>query len=112
MPLIKRVASTSEAVPPQTVAPVVLLPLITPAPSEAPKYTGRKPAESKDDYWRNREERDLATGKMIRLSGVLQALLESVNFGQYCTGTTVDEYLTAVEGAALRLARFVTENAA
>ncbi len=78
-------------------------------------YTGRikaKDAEmTKDDYWRRREERDIETQRGIRLSGVLQALLESVNFGQYCTGTTAEDYLTKVEEAALRLAKFVTEKA-
>ncbi len=83
---------------------------------EAPKaaYTGRKSAEkpmSKEDYWANREARDIEKDKHIRLSGVLQALLGSVNFGQYCTGTTAEDYLTKVEEAALRLAKFVTEKA-
>ena len=75
-------------------------------------YTGRKNAPmSKEDYWKGREERDIQNGKCIRLSGVLQALLESVNFGQYCTGTTPEEYLVKVEEASLRLAKFITEKA-
>lgn len=75
-------------------------------------YTGRKKTDTmtKDDYWRNKEERELLKDPMIRLSGVLQALLGSVNFGQYCVGTTADEYLDKVEQSALRLAKFVAEN--
>lgn len=72
---------------------------------------GRKSTSSKDEYWANREERDIEKDKHIRLSGVLQALLGSVNFGQYCTGTTAEDYLAKVEQSALRLAKFVTENA-
>lgn len=82
-----------------------------PIQASKPAYTGRKAVASKDEYWANREERDIEKDKHIRLSGVLQALLGSVNFGQYCTGTTAEDYLTKAEQAALRLAKFVTENA-
>lgn len=71
-----------------------------------------KQAMTKDDYWRRREERDLEKDKHIRLSGILQALLGSVNFGQYCTGTDRNAYLNDVQEAALKLAQFVTEKAA
>ncbi len=98
---------------PTTVTPVE--PGAEPVAAE-PKavYTGRKKAAepmTKDDYWKAREERDIQNGKCIRLSGVLQALLSSPNFGQYCTGTTAEDYLSKVEASALRLAKFVTEKA-
>lgn len=121
MPLIKHVAKVEEA---KQLAQDVATEVLT-APLEqqgAPAvaavvektkavYTGRKATVSKEDYWANREERDIVKDKHIRLSGVLQAVLQSVNFGQYCSGTTSDEYLVKVEAAALRLAKFVTEKA-
>lgn len=87
--------------------------------SEEPKKIGgvRKPGDkatapmTKDEYWRQREERDIEKDKHIRLSGILQALLGSVNFGQYVTTATKEAYLMEVEQAALRLAKFVTEMA-
>lgn len=80
---------------------------------ETKPYTGRKADShmSKEDYWRRKDERDLAKDPSIRLSGVLQALLGSVNFGQYCTGTTSDEYLDKIEMASLRLSKFIKEKA-
>lgn len=80
-----------------------------PAPTRAPAE--RKTSLTKDDYWRRREERDIRTGECMRLSGVLQALLGSVNFGQFCTVADKDAYLSHVEEASLRLAKFVTEKA-
>lgn len=76
--------------------------------SPKPVYTGRKAAAASDTMskadWAAKDSR-------ISLQGVLQALLSSVSFGQYCTGTTADAYLTLVEQNALRLAKFVKENA-
>ncbi len=86
---------------------------MSPSAEPRPVYTGRKTAApmSKDDYWRNKEDHDLRKDPQIRLSGVLQALLGSVNFGQYCIGTTPEDYLAKVEEASLRLAKFVKEKA-
>lgn len=101
MPLIKRgVESTVVATPEVSAAAVVAT-----ETEVKPVYTGRKASSdtmSKED-WANKDKR-------ISLQGVLQALLGSVNFGQYCVGTTSDEYLVAVEKASLRLAKFVSDN--
>ncbi len=118
MPLIRHVAQKPEEsnAPSSNVGTASDTLVLNPPEAENAKvvYTGRKSAEkpmSKEDYWANREARDIEKDKNIRLSGVLQALLGSVNFGQYCTGTTAEDYLTKVEEAALRLAKFVTERA-
>lgn len=108
MPLIKR---NQNAVPQEAVPQYVALPSLEQAventvlKSPMPVHTRRITSSdtmSKED-WANKDKR-------ISLQGLLQALLGSVNFGQYCTGTTADEYLTAVEHASLRLAKFVAEN--
>jgi hypothetical protein len=92
----------------QAVAETVeLIQRYSPKTKEENKETGK--LLSKDDYWRRREERDLEKDKHIRLSGILQALLSSVNFGQYCTVANKETYLAEVEDTALRLAKFVTE---
>lgn len=73
---------------------------------ETKPYTGRKADSSSmsKEEWANKDKR-------ISLQGVLQALLGSVNFGQYCTGTTSDEYLDKIEMASLRLSKFIKEKA-
>lgn len=66
---------------------------------------------TKDTYWERKEARDIRTGECIRLSGVLQALLGSVNYGQYCTTADRAAYLAQVKIDAKELAKFVTEEA-
>lgn len=100
MPLLKSKPDAQSTPPTPTVE----------APKAAPAQKREAPM-TKDDYWRRREERDIRTGECMRLSGVLQALLGSVNFGQFCTVADKDAYLAHVEEASLRLARFVTEKA-
>lgn len=57
-------------------------------------YTGRKADApmTKDDYWRNREERDIENSKRIGYRGILQACITSPMAGQYCTGNTPEAF--------------------
>jgi hypothetical protein len=110
MPLIKKVA-TITAEPPKQDAPTPEQEAhVTATKKSIAKATSNAPM-TKDNYWRQREERDIAKDKHIRLSGILQALLNSVNFGQYCTVADKNAYLDEVKKAALELATFVTEKA-
>lgn len=110
-------AALGSATSAATAAP--LTPPITPAataPAAAPK-AAPAPAKraaaplTKDEYWNRREERDIRTGECIRLSGVLQALLGSVNYGQYCTTSDRAAYLAQVKADAKELKKFITEEA-
>lgn len=111
MPLLKLKPATDKAAPSDTLATVPATPPAEVLAKAAPAKRHIESAMTKDDYWRRREERDLIKDKHIRLSGVLQAVLGSVNFGQYCTVADKNAYLADVEEAALRLAKFVTEKA-
>lgn len=117
MPLIKHVAQTS-VLPPATLPEAAKQDAesfagSTKSEESKPAYTGRKAASdttSKDDYWRRREERDIETGIRIRRSGVWQAAIQSVNLGQYHTGTTPESYLELVAKAAEAGLKFVNED--
>jgi len=85
--------------------------IVSPQQLQDPRPARMSPPMTKDDYWRRREERDIEKDKHIRLSGLLQALLGSVNFGQYCTVASKEAYLEDAKAAALELAKFVTEKA-
>lgn len=121
MPLVRRVGIVSEsildAVTPHYEPTVTVLPttepdkdvaLVNTTAGDIPKaaYTGGRKAMSdtmsKED-WANKDKR-------ISLQGLVQALLNSVHFGQYIVTTTQEDYLKAVEQASLRLAKFVAEN--
>jgi len=124
MPLIKR-PSQAVAQPATAAQAVTQSPLATTQASAAiaaPKdilvaAKGRAIKDSvsapmtKDTYWERKEARDIRTGECIRLSGVLQALLGSVNYGQYCTTADRTAYLAQVKSDAKELAKFITEEA-
>jgi len=110
MPLIKKtVAAIAE--PPKQDAPTPAQEAHAAAVKKGVAKATSSAPMTKDDYWRQREERDISKDKHIRLSGILQALLNSVNFGQYCTVADKNAYLDEVKKAALELATFVTEKA-
>jgi hypothetical protein len=103
MPLLKN-KPAGQAVPPaQTAAPA---PLAAAAPAAkrlgGTREAGAKAAAplSKDDYWKNREARDIETGIRIRRSGVWQAALQSTGLLQLNVGNTLQDFLAIVEKAA------------
>lgn len=57
-----------------------------------------KAAHSKEDYWANREARDIETGIRIRRSGVWQAAAQSQALMQY--SPTIEEYFVLVNRMA------------
>jgi len=105
MPLLKSKLATDGTT---ATAPAATPPAEAPAKAPAAK---RESPMTKDDYWRRREERDIEKDKQVRLSYALQALLGSVNFGQYCTVADENAYLAKVQEAALKLTKFITEKA-
>lgn len=125
MPLMKReqaVTQTSNVETPQVasgqLAAQATVPATTVAPKAAPAAAKARAAKAgndaplnKETYWERKEERDIRTGECIRLSGVLQALLGSVNYGQYCTTADRAAYLVQVKLDAKELAKFITEEA-
>ncbi len=126
MPLIKRTpqaglpvtletmqgtTSISEAaVQEQTSHSSIPQPVLIAAKARATKDYVNVPM-TKDSYWERKEARDIRTGECIRLSGVLQALLGSVNYGQYCITADRASYLAQVRADAKELAKFITEEA-
>jgi len=89
---------------------------LEPAKAEpgVPRLPKAEQPMTKDDYWRRREERDIAReeqnvlkDKCIRRSGLFQAALQSVGVTQYSTGQTLADYLKVVRQAAEDGLRFV-----
>lgn len=120
MPLAKRGAAPVAEKPAEAAAvtPATTLPSTVATPKVAPAATkaraakaGNEAALTKEEYWDRKEARDIRTGECIRLSGVLQALLGSVNYGQYCTTSDRAAYLTQVKNDAKELAKFITDEA-
>jgi hypothetical protein len=111
MPLSKR-SSTATAEAP-AVVPATSAPAAE-APATAKKLGGvRKPGDkaaapmTKEDYWRRREERDIAkeeyfVAKDARIcrSGVWQAALQSTGLLQLNTDNTLAAFLALVEKTA------------
>jgi hypothetical protein len=64
---------------------------------------------TKDDYWKNREARDIETGIRIRRSGVWQASLNSVGLLQLNTENTLEGFLALVAKAADAGLHYVNE---
>lgn len=90
------------------VAPPVIASQSVPT-ADAPSVIRTKKALSKDDYWGNREARDIETGVRIRRSGVWQAALQSTGLLQLNTGNTLEDFLAIVEKAAEAGLKFVNE---
>jgi hypothetical protein len=61
---------------------------------------------TKDDYWRNREERDIEKDQRISRQGMFQAALQSTGVLQLNTGNTLEDYLKLVEQTAERGLQF------
>jgi hypothetical protein len=61
---------------------------------------------TKDDYWRNREERDIEKDHRISRQGMFQAALQSTGVLQLNTGNTLEAYLALVEQTAERGLQF------
>lgn len=112
MPLIKNgtpvvVAVNTAAVLPDPLplhtSPPVGAEMKSISPIPAP-YTGRKADTMSKDEWAAKDRR-------IGRAGLFQAALQSVNLGQYNTGTTVESYLALVTKAAEAGLKFVNEEA-
>ena len=94
--------------------PIIVSEVNTKAPeteiaTEKPALTKhkREAPMTKDDYWRNREERDIEKDQRISRAGMFQAALQSVGILQLNTGNTLDDYIKLVEQAAERGLAFV-----
>lgn len=120
MPLLKRTPQATmsqpetamEAATPSPLATITATPKAAPAAAKArAAKAGNEAPMTKETYWERKETRDIRTGECIRLSGVLQALLGSVNYGQYCTTSDRAAYLTQVRSDAKELAKFITDEA-
>ena len=79
----------------------------TTPPADVVETRESKPTMSKEDYWRRREERDIATQNSIRRSGLWQAAIQSTGLLQYNVNGGAEEYLKLVEAAALKGLAFV-----
>lgn len=55
---------------------------------------------TKDDYWRNKETRDLENQPRIRRAGAWQAAIQSTGILQLNTNNTLEGFLALVEKAA------------
>lgn len=95
-------AATAEA--PVTAQATINVSSLTPlvAPKAAPKQMAPKvsKADTKENYWERKEDRDIETGKRIRRSGVWQAALQSMAGLQFNQAGTVESYLALVDKLA------------
>lgn len=62
----------------------------------AKKAAAKKSATTKDEYWSNREERDIQRDKDMAWSGLAQAALDSVGLLQLNTSNTHEGFLELV----------------
>lgn len=108
MPLAKKsiVATPEVSVTESPVPTIKAAGVSSPKQNLGGEYKGNAPM-GKEDYWRRREERDIAkeeffAAKDIRISrsGVWQAALQSVGVLQYNISGTIEGLLEATEKAA------------
>lgn len=93
MPLSKNTQAAPAAVPPTEQRPTENATAVA---------NGHERPMTKDDYWRRREERDIATGERMGKAGAWQAAIMSQGLIQYNINpeASFETYLKLVEKAA------------